>query len=178
MTTQVNDFDGGEEVSRECPNCHSKRIWKDGLRGSIQRYLCRSCGYRFSQSSIKFNVLRQLSELSYASAKLAHPRVGGWDLSVKECFGDFSFSGREDVGSHNTPIVGKALYALHSNSSKRQVCAVLTEAKNLATVEPLKDGLAGATTTDRADIKGKLVEFTWYLKKEGYRECMHVSWKV
>ena len=28
---------GGEEASRECPNCHSKRIWKDGLRETRER---------------------------------------------------------------------------------------------------------------------------------------------
>jgi len=36
-----------------CPECGSRKIWKDGLRkladGSrIQRYLCRECGFRFS----------------------------------------------------------------------------------------------------------------------------------
>jgi len=39
----------------------------------------------------------------------------------------------------------------------------LTEAKNLTHVEPLRDGLAGATK----DTKGKLVEFAWKLKREG-----------
>jgi len=28
---------GGEEASRECPNCHSKIIWKDGLRETKER---------------------------------------------------------------------------------------------------------------------------------------------
>jgi integrase len=41
-------------ASRECPNCHSKRNWKDGVRqttfGSIQRFICRECGLRFSDS--------------------------------------------------------------------------------------------------------------------------------
>jgi len=35
-----------------CPECGSKKTWKDGLRyvqgTPVQRYLCRSCGYRFS----------------------------------------------------------------------------------------------------------------------------------
>ena len=39
-----------------CPLCNSKRVWKDGLRytqdGEVQRYLCRSCGYRFSETSL------------------------------------------------------------------------------------------------------------------------------
>jgi integrase len=47
---------GGELASRECPECHSKRIWKDGLRdtnnGLVQRSICRECGHRFSSSTV------------------------------------------------------------------------------------------------------------------------------
>jgi len=50
------NFDEGEEASSECPNCPSKRNQKDGIRetkkASVQRFLCRDCGYRFSGSSI------------------------------------------------------------------------------------------------------------------------------
>jgi integrase len=57
LELNINDFRGGEEASRECPNCHSKKNWKDGpretVRGSIQRYICRDCGYRFSQPVTK-----------------------------------------------------------------------------------------------------------------------------
>jgi len=39
-----------------CPSCQSQRIWKDGLRqildSEIQRYLCRDCGRRFSETSL------------------------------------------------------------------------------------------------------------------------------
>jgi transposase-like protein len=35
-----------------CPDCGSRRCWKDGIRytryGEVQRYMCRDCGYRFS----------------------------------------------------------------------------------------------------------------------------------
>ncbi|MEM2911594.1 MAG: tyrosine-type recombinase/integrase [Candidatus Bathyarchaeia archaeon] len=35
-----------------CPECGSIKLWKDGLRrtsqGPVQRYICRSCGFRFS----------------------------------------------------------------------------------------------------------------------------------
>ena len=39
----------------QCPQCSSKKLYKDGLRylkdGShIQRYLCRVCGHRFSET--------------------------------------------------------------------------------------------------------------------------------
>lgn len=48
------------------------------------------------------------------------------------------------------------------------MCAILMEAKNLATVEPLKSGLAGATA--KRSIKGLIVDFLWYLKKNNYAE--------
>jgi transcription elongation factor Elf1 len=37
-----------------CPECSSERLYKDGLRylssgESVQRWLCRVCGYRFSE---------------------------------------------------------------------------------------------------------------------------------
>jgi integrase len=48
--------EGGETASRECPECHCKRIDKAGFRktrkGLVQRYECRDCGRRFSESSV------------------------------------------------------------------------------------------------------------------------------
>jgi len=57
-------------------------------------------------------------------------------------------------------------------SSKRQVCELLTEdSKNLATSETrTQEKAAGATTSDQATIKGKLIEFAFWLQKQGYDE--------
>lgn len=111
------DHKGGEKASRECSNCHSKRFWKDGIRKTrnrwVQRYICRDCGYRFSESSV---------------------------LSMNL-----------------------------NNSGKRRVCAIVMEAKNLTGVEPQKSGLAGATKPTEAIIKGRIIEFEWYLMKNGYK---------
>jgi integrase len=64
---------GGEKASRECPNCHSKRSWKDGFRetnfGLIQRFVCRDCGFRFSDNSYKVSLTngnRQLCAIKKA----------------------------------------------------------------------------------------------------------------
>jgi integrase len=50
-----NQFKGGEIASRICPECHSKEINKCGFRETrtaiVQRYVCKECGYRFSESS-------------------------------------------------------------------------------------------------------------------------------
>jgi integrase len=54
----------------------------------------------------------------------------------------------------------------------RQICASQPKgAKNLAAVEnPSKSGLAGATE-QTADIKGKIIEFAWWMKKQGYADA-------
>ena len=69
----LNKIKGGETASRECPNCHSKRNWKDGTREiknrEVQRYICRYCGYRFSENSYKgtwTNANRQLCAIKKA----------------------------------------------------------------------------------------------------------------
>jgi len=119
MVCNSEKLQGGEKANRKCPQCHNEKIWKDGLRetrsGYTQRFICRYCGYRFSESSI---------------------------LSI-----DRGYSGG------------------------CQVCAFLTEAKNLSTVKPLKDGLAGATE----NIKGRIVDYIWWMKKQGYSTA---TWKL
>lgn len=108
----------------KCPECSSTQVWKDGLRktihGDIQRYLCRNCGFRFSERS------------------------------------------------------GQSFYRSSGRGSACQIGAKPQPGlvENLVTVEPPKEGLAGAT----ADIKGKLVGFAWYLKKEGYQESTIRTW--
>jgi integrase len=57
----------GGEMARECPNCYSKRNWRDGVRetnfGEVQRFICRDCGFRFSEKSYKDSLLSQNSQL-------------------------------------------------------------------------------------------------------------------
>jgi len=122
-TTYISSHHIRSKQSPACPECTSRKIWKDGLRytpnGDVQRYLCRGCGYRFSPKDNN-----ALSKPFYMPS-----------------------------GKGSTCQVG----ATHS---PRRV-------KNLVTVEPLKDGLAGATKT-RQEAKGKLAEFTWYMQKQNY----------
>jgi DNA-directed RNA polymerase subunit RPC12/RpoP len=54
---QVESLAGDEQMSKEsvkCPRCSSQRLFRDGVRYiadslGIQRWLCRDCGYRFSE---------------------------------------------------------------------------------------------------------------------------------
>jgi len=101
-----------------CPQCGSKHLYKDGLRSladgsTVQRWLCRECGYRFSETQL---------------------------LNKK-------------FGKGITCQVG-------ATPSPRRV-------ENLVKVEPLKEKAAGATQ----DVKGKILEYLWFLKKEGRRDA-------
>jgi integrase/DNA-directed RNA polymerase subunit RPC12/RpoP len=101
-----------------CPECGSERIWKDGLRKTVsmtvQRWICRNCGHRFSEPSLR-------------------------DKNVDDLTRD------------------------------HRVCISQTKAmKNLVTVETrMEPGLREATQ----DAKGKIVEYAFWLQKEGYSEA-------
>ena len=118
MLTQ-QEFTGGEMASRECPNCHSKRNWKDGIRetniGSIQRFICRECGLRFSEKSYK-------------------------------------------------------AYCITENN---QLCAKI-EAKKLDTATEIKT-VAGESNGVNANSEAKIIEFLWWMKKQGYKETTIIS---
>lgn len=125
----------------KCPECNGEKLYRDGLRyfpdgESVQRHLCRSCGYRFSDSE-----------------------------RPKEIYTNPSLS----------------LNFSATNRLSRQVCdeprkraSGTRQVLDLATVEPLKDGLAGATTPT-ADIKGKITEYLWHLKKEGRKDLTIIA---
>jgi integrase len=98
-----------------CPECGSASLYRDGFRyladgTSIQRYLCRECGYRFSN------------------------------------------------GHNNSK---NQRYNVRSDA--RQELKLLAEAKR-----QIESGQAGATATTQ-DVKGKIVEFLWYLQRMGRR---------
>ena len=59
------------------------------------------------------------------------------------------------------------LYNPSDYGSTCQICvSAQSKAKNLTVVEPSRERLAGATK----DTKGKIIEFAWFMKKEGYAE--------
>jgi integrase len=97
-----------------CPECGSNRFCKDGIRyvehRQVQRFLCKSCGLRFS--------------------------------------------------------VGNS-YKGSPTKSHRQVCELLQESKNLTEVAR-QEAAQREGTLQTAQAKGTLVEFAWWLRKEGY----------
>jgi len=125
-----------------CPSCASQRVWKDGLRyprshsKPVQRYVCRECGYRFSEST--------------------------W----KNCSNGIKHS------EPNQKIHSKILCSLSTLPYDRQVCVTEAEGtKNLAEVESRTEKrAAGATKPDQTTIKSKILEYAWWMKKNGYAE--------
>ena len=111
-------------------------MYKDGFRrlasgDEVQRWLCRNCGYRFSETS--------------------------WNNS-------------ED--SQNVQkIQRQILNCADALPYNRQVSVTQSkEAKNLAEVESRNEKQAAGATVQAADIKGKIIEFLWHLKKQGLAE--------
>jgi len=157
-----------------CPECGSERLYKDGLRytkqGEVQRYLCRGCGYRFSEPKVKVNVSTQSLKTLNPEPNFLDTDVTKRNFPIKERHDSLSFQRREDVASHTSSkgtIKEKVLNTFGDYNRERQVCAALTRgAKNLAKSEarhekPMREGTA--------DVKGKIVEFMWKMQKSGRR---------
>jgi integrase/recombinase XerD len=134
-------LDGG----LKCPECMGQSLYRDGLRyladgTAVQRYLCRGCGYRFSYPKGK----------SFMSL---------------------------DVFRHVDRIHTPSLYSPSPLSFSRQgsgdassgAPSALKAVKTLATVEAGRESAAREGTQQTADIKGKIVEFLWHLKKNGVK---------
>ena len=89
-------FNNGKSDSAEsagasplCPKCSSRRVWRDGVRvladgSSVQRWLCCSCGFRFSESkllksggAIEFNCQICVSETKNLASATETKTVAG-----------------------------------------------------------------------------------------------------
>ena len=153
----------------KCPQCSSRRVWKAGLRylatgKTIQRFLCRNCGYRFSKPNVKLNVSSKLAKTLNSRSNLLNGSIANRDLSLQKGFNDLPFSKSENVRSHKLTILGKQLNSFPSYNSKRQVGDYEKELKNLIATEQ-KQTVAG--NLQKAEAKGKIIEFAWKLKKRG-----------
>ena len=127
-----------------CPECGCAGLYRDGIRSlangeSVQRWLCRNCGFRFSEKGPQGST----QPLQKTSDLLRHVSI----IETKSLKGELGI-----------------VY-------DRQVCVSQTKAMiNLAEVAGKTTTDAGTSQTTQQDIKGKIVEFAWYLKKEGFAE--------
>ncbi len=162
------------QPSRCCPECGSERLWKDGLRyprssqdRPVQRYLCRLCGLRFSESTgdsrVKGNVGRQGIEGSDPRKRGTNNTVLEGEVPVQNPLQELPFSTGEYVGSHDASNIGERLNILRSCNRRRQVCVSEREAKNLASITETRQEVGQREAT----AKGKIIEYAWHMKKNG-----------
>jgi integrase len=159
-----------------CPQCGSSRTWKSGLRylkdgTPVQRLLCRSCGYRFSEPKIKVDIGSQLFEAFKSRQNCHKVRIASRSRTTQKTSDDLPLFIGEDIRSHHTSnlsTVEKALNSLPFYNRNCQVCVSDKKAKNLE-IKPQTQRLAGSTTT-QADVRGKIVEYCFYMQKQGYAE--------
>ena len=115
-----------------CPQCGSKKLWRDAFRYSvfgdkIQRWLCRDCGLRFSDPN-----------------------------DVKNSWSTIEKAERAET---------KAVKAADDIVISRQIC--VTETKNLVAEHQTTEVLR----RNEADTKGSIVEFSFWLLKQGYSKA-------
>jgi integrase len=124
-----------------CPECGSERLYKDGHRylangEDVQRYLCRNCGYRFSDPHRPKTPLQKIPRQSLNN---------GFAYTFKRQACD------------ETP--------------RRRALATQKRLAVLAAVETATSGPEGATEpsqTSQADVKGKIIEYAWWMQRQGY----------
>jgi len=164
---------GRGKETPSCPGCMSQRVWRDGVRstshGDVQRWLCRGCGYRFSEPKVQVDVMGKVDVL-HSGPKLLENRVVSGKLASKEPFNSLPLSFSENVmANHKLTTVGKDLNTFAYNSCNRRVCVLESEAKNLAQGESrIQEKAAGATKPDIETIKGLVAQYAYWLEKEGY----------
>ena len=144
------------ELIIRCPQCGSEKTWRDGIRysgfGQVQRYICRRCGYRFSDPE----ALREIQ------AKVQGIYKGARDSAESNSSG---------MSEHVQRILTKSLKSSPNIPSTRQICVTkIKGAKNLAAAENQTQA-AGIAPQQPTDVKGKIIEFMWKLKREAYAEA-------
>ncbi|MGB9672287.1 MAG: IS1/IS1595 family N-terminal zinc-binding domain-containing protein, partial [Candidatus Norongarragalinales archaeon] len=138
-------MEGNENSDIQCPQCGSKRLYRDGLRyladgSTVQRWLCRECGYRFSETSI--NKLDKFQHVQKVQRQILNSPDGLTLYCQGSCE---AFPGRAPT---SLGMLVKTLAEVESRSEKRA---------------------AGATVSP-VDVKGKILEFLWHLKRQGRKE--------
>ncbi len=128
-----------------CPRCGSTKLYKDGLRylkmgSSVQRWLCRNCGYRFSETNPN-----KPNKFQHAQ-KIQRQILNSSDALLFNCQGSCEALSGAPTGQHR---LVQTLVEVESRIGEAQ-----------------REG----TRPDAATIKGKVLEFAWYLKKKGRKQ--------
>jgi transposase-like protein len=78
---KLESAQGSTGTSPLCPQCPSKKLWRDGLRYEmfgypIQRWLCRDCGLRFSDSFDAQKAKKTVETVAMIETKLLKSKDG------------------------------------------------------------------------------------------------------
>jgi len=129
--------------SFHCPQCGSTKLWRDGKRyvgeREIQRWICRNCGFRFSETKLNHrNMLERFETVHRQNLKTTTR---------------FTINRRVSVPKHRTK---------NSASIKLEKAALAS----------IKNANPAATTKKPTpqEINGKIIEYSWWLHKQGYAE--------
>ena len=157
--------------NQPCPQCGNSKLFRDGKRklkdgSKTQRWLCRSCGYRFSESNVKVHIASEVSKTLDPIDNSHKGRIVSSSRTVQESANGFSFLLSEDIRSHNLSSVAKGLNALPLYSSSAE-CAP-KKAKNLsATLEPKT---SVGETAQTQTLKGQICKFLAALERDGIKQ--------
>jgi len=154
----------------QCLRCNSSKVWRNGHAKGVQRYLCSNCGYEFTDLQVERHVLRK--SVKSFDPVLNLPKSNG-RLSIQDRTKDSPLPFSEDVCPQfpsNVSIVGKSLNGLRSYGRHVRVSARERRVKNLDSYKEIQKTVAKAEDATLADIKGKIVEFAWHMKREGLKD--------
>ena len=112
----------------------------------------------------------KLGKTLNSRSNLLNARISNRDFSFQEGINDLSFSRSENVGSHKLTVLGKQLNTFPSYNSKHQVRDSERRSKNLIATEQKQTVAGTLQKTTQQKVKGKILEFAWHLKKNGFAE--------
>lgn len=170
-----------------CPECRSKRLYKDGLRhltdgSSVQRFLCRECGRRFSYGNSNkasgASKKRQVC-VTWQGAKNLDPAT-----KIKTVAGE-SQSNQQDVKGR---IISYAFYMEkqgYARETIRGYCSCLKALQvrnaNLVDAESVKETLAREKTWSQNRRRNVINAYSLFLKVNGLnweKPRCHVTRKI
>ncbi|MCS7114451.1 MAG: site-specific integrase [Candidatus Bathyarchaeota archaeon] len=133
-----------------CPQCGGTRLYRDGLRylangSAIQRWLCRTCGYRFTEKNIN-----RSDRFQHAS------KVDGQILNSPDALTSNRQGSCEAYSGASSALRAvKTLTTVENPSKSGQAGATQPAFRHLATGN---------------NVTSKIIEYAWTLKKQGYAE--------
>jgi len=125
-----------------CPECGSTRTWKDGQRRNgrdkVQRYVCRSCGFRFSDPSNKRVLVPDTAGSSEENGKPIYS-LNPWTGNRRVCASEVEAKNLVTVESRNIE------QAAGATSTTQDIKGLLVTYE----VKLVQRGLAERTVKDR-----------------------------